>query len=284
MVRATSTAAMAAALLGAATIGLAADVEIVPPVERIKTDHPRVLLRPTGSAHAIGLDQLKALKRDAEFAQGLVTLRADRSAAAQAMVWLLTGDESAADKSIARLRAYNQKPEDAFDVWFGLRELALAYDWLYGHPKFTAELKAQVRDKAFVLVDQWGLKQGDDHVFHNYTWMNNGGLALWALACYGDDPRCGPLMQVVRTRFNERLFPAMQHLNGQAGDAMGYWYIYCMGSAVWTVVVIQSAFEIDAVGTIRDRQQDWLARQIEGMIQGTRPNLRFIPWARRCGG
>ncbi|MHC4915641.1 MAG: hypothetical protein ACYTGB_09130, partial [Planctomycetota bacterium] len=184
-------------------------VEIMPPGAEIKKDRPRLLLRPRATPHAISPGQLKKLERDAGFQEALDSLKKRDSAAGQAMVWLLTGEEAAAEKAIARLKAFNKTPEDAFDVWFGLRELSLAYDWLYDHPKFTPEIKKHVRDRAFILADKWGVPKGDDHAFHNYTWMNNCGLALWAMACYGDDPRAEELMKTARFRLNERMFPAM---------------------------------------------------------------------------
>jgi len=281
MMRRTAIVPVVALVLCTCTRARAANAEIIPPGETIKRDRPRLLLRPRATPYAISLDQLKALERDADFQQALKTLKGQKNAAAQAMVWLLTGDEAAVDKAIARLTSFDRvPPRHAFDVYFGLRELSLAYDWLHSHPKFTEELKAQVRDKAFRLVNEkmGGLRGGDDHVFHNYVWMNNCGLALWAMASYGDDPRTKALMKVVRTRFHERMFPAMEHLNGQAGDAMGYWYVYCPATCIWTLMATQSAFETDAVGVIRAKQNDWLARQLEGMIQGTLPNMRFIPW------
>ncbi|MGQ9662033.1 MAG: heparinase II/III domain-containing protein [Kiritimatiellia bacterium] len=252
--------------------------QIIPPPEQLAKDHPRVLLRPKASAHSIGLDQLKALRSDADFEKGLAALKSLPSASAQALAWLLTGDEGAAEKALARFQAFDRTPADAFDVWFGLRELALAYDWLYHHPKFSADLKRRVLDRGFILANQGGLKIGDDHVFHNYVWMSNAGLALWALACYGDDPRAEELMQTVRFRFNSRMFPAMEHLNGLAGDAMGYWYTYCLAGCVWTVMAIQSAYDTDLVREIRDKHHDWLERQLQGLIHGTLPNMRYMPW------
>ncbi len=278
-------AVTAALVLCTCTLAWAGGVEVIPPAEKIKKDHPRLLLRPKATPHAISLAQLKALKRDAEFQVALERLKREKSAASQAMVWLLTGEEAAVDKVIRRIRTLDRIPPDsAFDVWFGMRELALAYDWLYDHPKFTKEVKAEIRDKAWQLADKWGLKKGDDHVFHNYTWMNNCGMALWALASYGDDPRSEQIMKTVRFRLNKRMFPAMEHLDGLAGDAMGYWYVYCSGSCVWTLMAIQSAYEIDAAEIIREKQNDWLARQLEGMIHGTLPDIRFMPWGDMQGG
>jgi hypothetical protein len=280
-------AAAAAALLALCTCPLARAgvAEIIPPGEEIKRDRPRLLLRPGATPHAISLGQLKALKRDADFQAALEMLKREKSAASQAMVWLLTGEEAAVDRVIDRIRKLDRVPPDsAFDVWFGMRELSLAYDWLYDHPKFTEEVKKEIRGKAFELADKWGVKEGDDHVFHNYTWMNNCGLALWAMACYGDDPRAEELMKTVRFRLNQRMFPAMEHLDGHAGDAMGYWYVYCSGSCIWTLMAVQSAYDIDAAGIIREKQHNWLARQLEAMIQGTLPDMRFMPWGDMQGG
>ncbi len=253
-------------------------VEILPSGEKMRTDHPRILLRKNADPNAISIAQLKALKRDGDYEKGLEILKGRNNAASLAMLWLLTGDEGAAEKAIARLKAYDVAPGSAFDVWFGLRELSLAYDWLFDHPKFTYDIKRHVRNRAFLLAENWGVKEGDDHVFHNYTWMNNCGLAMWAMASYGDDPRAEKLLQVARFRLNQRMFPAMEHLNGMPGDAMGYWFIYCPSTCIWTLMAIQSAYGIDAMTLIKEKQNDWLTRQLESSIHGTLPNMRFIPW------
>ncbi|MHC4915297.1 MAG: hypothetical protein ACYTGB_07375, partial [Planctomycetota bacterium] len=270
--------APAALLLLTCAFAHAGVVEIMPPGDKLRKDHPRLLVRAEADPHAISIEQLKALKRDADYDAGIRMLKRRNNAASMAMLWMLTGDEAAADRAFARLEKFDRGAADAFDVFFGLRELALAYDWLYNHPKFTPELKKKVRDKAFVFCDKWGIPKGDDHVFHNYTWMNNCGMALWAMACYGDDPRAEKLMDTVRLRLNGRMFPAMEHLNGMAGDAMGYWFIYCPATCIWALMAVQSAYGIDAITPIREKQDDWLDRQLEGSIHGAMPNLRFFPW------
>ena len=72
-------------------------VEVMPPLAKLKTDRPRVLLRPKATPYAISLAQLKAIKRDAEFDYVLAKLRRQKSAAAQAMAYLMTGERAAAD-------------------------------------------------------------------------------------------------------------------------------------------------------------------------------------------
>jgi hypothetical protein len=267
-----------APVLLAATCLTARGAEVLPPADQIVNDHPRVMLRPKKGPHWISLEQLKALPRDAEFKKVLSRLRGDRSAASQAMVWLLTGDKAAADKAVERMTGYTApRRMDAFDVWFRCREMGLAYDWLYRYPGFTRPLKAKVR-KNLAPVVKAGLRIADDHVFHNYVWMGNSGLALWALATAGEDAASDRLLKTVRSRFADRMFPAMEYLQGLPGDAMGYWYVYCPGSFAWALVGFQSAFEADVAGAIETHQNHWLSRQLEGMVLSTLPDMRFMPW------
>jgi heparinase II/III-like protein len=252
--------------------------EIIPPVEKIVKDHPRVMLRPKSGKHWISLEQLKALPRDAEFKKVLGRLRGDRTASSQAMVWLLTGDRAAADKAVKRMTTYKApRKMDAFDAWFRCREMGLTYDWLYNYPGFTKEMKTKTRANMAPVV-RAGLRVSDDHVFHNYVWMGNSGLAIWALATAGEDAEADKLLKTIRSRYLNRLFPAMEHLNGLPGDAMGYWYVYCPSSFAWALMGLQSAFETDVAGAIEKHQGKWLSRQLESMVLSTLPDMRFIPW------
>ncbi|MBN1441118.1 MAG: hypothetical protein JXA90_00345, partial [Planctomycetes bacterium] len=66
--------------------------EILPPASQLRPDRPRLLLRPSKTPHAISLEELRGPPRDREFEALLGQLRGNRHAAAQAMVWLLTGE------------------------------------------------------------------------------------------------------------------------------------------------------------------------------------------------
>ena len=258
---------------------LAGAAEVIPPLAKIKGDRPRLLLRPTATPLSITLDQLKAIPRDAEFNEMLAKLRGVKDAAAQAMVYLLTGEVAAADQAIALLRAAkpSERP-DSFEVYFTLREAALAYDWLAGYPAFTKEVKAGVR-ATMNRVAARGAAGSNSHVFHNYIWMNCGGAALWALAAAGDgDPEADRIFNVMRNRLNNGMYPGMAYLNGQPGESPGYWTLYDLSPCALTVLAAQSAFETDLVGLIRKEQGDWLNRQLQTVIQEALPNLRYVTW------
>jgi len=270
--RAVFGACVGVVLLG--SVGGGAD--LIPQGGRIKTDRPRLLLRPRTTPYAVSLDQLSAIPRDDDFNTMLARLKGWKSAMAQAMVYRLTGDESAAERAIEKMRHFKASEKSGpFEVYFGLRNLALAYDWLHTYKGFTNEMKAEVRRKAAPLAAA-GMRISNDHVFHNYIWMSAGGTALWALATAGDDPQADQLLEAIRERLNDRLYPAMAYLGGAPGESMWYWALYDLSPAALSVLAAQSAYETDLVGAIKKKHGDWLGRHFLHLLHCTGPAMRYL--------
>jgi len=285
--------AMAACYIGAAAtfvclIAAAARAgdagDLIPPASEMKPGRPRLLLRPHATPRAVALEQLRGQERDADFRAMLDQLRSQEAAHAQAMVYLLTGDEAAAEKAVRRMREY-RCPEnpDTFHIFYRLLESGLAYDWLCGAPGFTPEVRAEIRARVAPLAER-GVRVSDDHVFHNYIWMSAGGVAMWAMATAGEDEAADRLFETIRTRFNRRLYPAWRYLDGLPSEPMGYWGLYVFTPGVWTLLGAQSAFETDLVGRIRTEQDGWLDRHFANLVHSTLPNLRYLPWGDLQGG
>jgi hypothetical protein len=262
----------------------AAPSDLIPPATGLKQDRPRLLLRPGRTPFAITLPQLKALSRDQDYQQllrQLENLQPPR-AAALALVYHLTGRTEAADKAVAVMESW-QTPrdkkamDDPFNVYFTCTDLALAYDWLHDHPRFGAQARANLRRKLLPFVEN-AFALGNDHVFHNYIWMYNGGAMLWALATAGEDPASDRLLAELSDRFNRQLFRAMEYLDGANGDSAGYWWLYCENSAVLVLLAAQSAFETDVMETLRRGHGDWLNRQLDFLVHSVLPDMRFAPW------
>ena len=266
-------------LLFLPTVGLAAQFEdIIPVINQIKQDRPRLLLRPHQTPLAISTDQLRHAPKGSDYATLLDQLRGQDHAAAQAMVWMLTGEETAADSALARMLQY-EEPEDydTFHVHSRLTEFGLAYDWLSTYAGFTEEKKAEVRKR--VLPVAWkGVRNANDHMFHNYVWMSAGGSAIWALATAGEDAEADRLFEAIRERFNTGLFPAMRYLEGLPSEPLGYWFYYDFSPCMLALLATQSAFEVDVATVIRERQSDWVMRHFLTMVHGVLPDMRFIPW------
>jgi hypothetical protein len=269
-----------AAPLGAAE---AAPRGLIPPIDAIKPDRPRVFLRPRATPHAISLAELRAVPRDDDCRKLVERLRGEDDAAAQALLWLLEGDPRAAEAAIARMRSYEFPGEvDTFHIYFKLLELGLAYDWLHGHEGFTEAVRAEVRARALPLA-RHGLEVANDHMFHNYIWMSAGGVAIWALATAGEDGASDEVFERVRRRFNEGLYPAWRYLDGLPSEPMGYWALYVLSPGVQVLLGAQSAFEEDLVARMR-ADGGWLDRHFENLIQSTLPDMRYIPWGDLQGG
>jgi hypothetical protein len=293
---------LAAAVGTAARQESSAAADLIPRAAGIKKDRPRLLLRPADTPYAVSLKQLRAPANDrareggspvfADTNTGTVPdaqrmiaqlegLKPPR-AAGLAMVYLLTGREEAARRAVEVMQKW-QLPQDKkvlsdpFYVYFTLGDMALAYDWLHGYPGFSAEAKAALREKLRPVAES-GYRLGNDHVFHNYVWMFNGGAMLWTLATLGDDPAADKIFAGLRDRFNHQLFRAMEYLEGSNGDSAGYWWLYCQESATLVLLATQSAFETDAVGRVRREHGDWLGRQLDYLVLSVLPDMRFVPW------
>ncbi len=262
----------------------AAPTDLIPPATGLKQNRPRLLLRPLQTPYAISLPQLKSLPHDADYQsllRQLENLRPPR-AAALALVYHLTGKNEAADRAVALMNSWRSPRDkkamnDPFNVYFTCIDLALAYDWLHDYPAFDEAAKADLRRRVQPLVEN-AFALGNDHVFHNYIWMFNGGAMLWALATAGEDSASDQLLAGLTDRFNHQLFRAMEYLDGANGDSAGYWWLYCEDSAVLVLLAAQSAFETDVMGTLRREHGDWLNRQLEFLVQSVLPDMRFAPW------
>jgi hypothetical protein len=252
--------------------------ELIPALDRIKTDRPRIFLRPQATPFAVSLEQLRGGVQDEDYRQMLDQLREQRSAAAQAMVWLLTGDTVAADSAIARMQHYEVPDRyNTFHIHSRLTEFGLTYDWLYNYRGFTDKIKAELREKIKSVA--WrGLHNTNDHIFHNYVWMSGGGAVIWALAIAGEDEESSVLFEQLRQRFNQGLFPTWRYLDGLPSEPLGYWTYYVFNPGVLTLLGAQSAFEKDILGEIEKSENNWLVRHYENMIQSVLPDMRFIPW------
>jgi Domain of unknown function (DUF4962) len=251
--------------------------QLIPELDEIAVDHPRLLLRPSETPYAISLDQLAALERDEDFEQMLNQIKDWEGAGCKALAWILTGDSTYADQAIERLQSYNYASGSTFNSYFYLREFALAYDWLYNYEGFTEEIKDDVRTRVNVLA-QIALNQTYDHIFHNYIWMSACGVAYWAIATANEDSKGDYFFNAIRARFNDALYVAMEYLDGLPSEPYGYWSLYDYASSVQSLMAFQSAFEQDLSGIVREQYGNWLERHTLNVIHHVQPNMRYISW------
>ena len=251
--------------------------QLIPELDEMAVDHPRLLLRPSETPYAISLDQLAALERDEDFEQMLNQIKGWDGADCQALAWIFTGDSTYAEQAIESMQGYNFSGGDTFHYYFHLREFALAYDWLYHYEGFTEEIKDDVRSRVNPLA-QTALNQTYDHIFHNYIWMSACGVAYWAIATADEDSEADGFFNDIRDRFNDALYVGIEYLDGLPSEPYGYWSLYDYASVVQSLVAFQSAFDRDLSGEVREQYGNWLERHTLNVIHHVQPNMRYISW------
>ena len=104
--------------------------------------------------------------------------------AGTALSWLLTHEDSFAQRSLDEMRR-SELPKPGSRTWLTYANWALAYDWLYEHPAFDAALKERVAqqllDGATVMAATPDLEHPEQASFHNYT-TRFLGLSTFALS------------------------------------------------------------------------------------------------------
>jgi heparin/heparan-sulfate lyase len=111
-----------------------------------------------------GLDILRA-----RYAAGR---RPSGDMAGNALSWLLTGQDSFAEKSLEEMR-HSTLPKPGAHAWLTYANWALAFDWLYEQPAFDVKLKnvvvEQLLDGARVMAAMPDLENPETASYHNYT-------------------------------------------------------------------------------------------------------------------
>src|SRR5665213_3326628 len=135
---------------------------------------PAMLLAPTDPFS--GLDLLRA-----RYAAGR---RPSNDISGLALSWLLTGDNSFADKALHEIAVKGMPAKPGSGNWLQYANSALAFDWLYEYRAFDPSLKdrvaAQFTDVAAVMVARPELDPPAQTSFQNYP-TRFLGLAVFAI-------------------------------------------------------------------------------------------------------
>jgi len=152
---------LVALVMSASVFGGEVSFDLVPPREKVLGEHPRLFVRRDESRFAVSLAALRAKVKDSseENRAMLESLAADGSIPSLAMRYLMTGDKEAADSAIEKMKKFSGD-SGPFTAYFGLRGVALGYDWLYHYDGFT-DRSRQVRLSAFLaqVQERFGVRR-----------------------------------------------------------------------------------------------------------------------------
>ncbi|HEY7513311.1 MAG TPA: hypothetical protein VIC87_02485, partial [Vicinamibacteria bacterium] len=155
--------------------------------------HGTVSVAPTRAAEAGRVRHPRLLVAETDPFSGLAALRARYAAGERpsddlpgwALTWLLSGDDTAAQRAFESLRADPPDRRKGSDRYKRTLRRALAFDWLYGHPGFEPALRDAVAsdlvDGAARMLALPSLADPAQASYHNHT-VRELALATFALA------------------------------------------------------------------------------------------------------
>ncbi len=206
-----------------------------------------------------------------------------------ALNWLVRGNrgqaespDSLAESTIFRMESIAQRDGNFYNG-VNLHNMSLAYDWLYNYPGFTPARKAAVRkqmlamaEKLIDTVDGQEVIYGTD-IMHNYcsnaaVAVGLAGLALWEGP---DDNEASRLLQIAENWYFERVFPAMEMMEGGWHEGMAYSLNHFLEETPIWLAAYRSATGHDWFARIKREQGNWMEQWIYFCLAKLRPDYTF---------
>ncbi len=238
--------------------------------------HPRLFFRDSAwGERSITSAQLRQRLEDSRY--GAYRNRLTYSACNYALKAYLTGDSTAAAKAIAMLRT----PFD-FDGTTTDGELvmwaAMAFDWLYNHPFFTAEIKQEVAGRlaagASYLRSQY-TGQGA-HIFHTRMSAFAVGVAMAGLAIDGHHSSAQGYIQWADSVMTKHIFAGRELQDGTVHNSLAYGRRYTMWHTGHFMSAWYSATGQDKWADVRANHGDWAWREAQFLIYARQPDSLFV--------
>jgi Heparinase II/III-like protein len=259
--------ALAFAMIG--TWGGAAAVAGTP---QVRKERPRLFMR-AKAWDGPSVQKIKSWMNRPEYQKNLGRLKG--SGFVDALRYQILGDQEAGKRAVSYLKALNVPTRKSKDSpsYTGLSTClrAATYDWMRNHPDFDAES----RKKAIAHFEWWG------DYFYGYLpgcvpfySRNSGatsGLTACALALHGDSPKADKWLVKAQKYLKENLGTIRQAEDGATGGAT-YGMVHQFTDTSNTAAMWRSATDWDAAKWIKEKQGNWLERQMLYQIWFTYPN------------
>jgi hypothetical protein len=207
----------------------------------------------------------------------LILQKLDGSLPNLALRNILLNDTAAAEKAIEQLQQPVDMAAITTDEGIEVGWQAMAFDWLYDHPAFTAEKKKKAAENI-----AWGAErliqelEHGAHVFHTrmYGWAM--GITLAGLALNGEHPQAERFAIFGRDYFRQNLFPARKLQDGSVHNSFGYGRKYTMWLTAHFLSAWYSATGEDLWQEIGSSQEDWPRKEILFNIYGRYPDKSYL--------
>ncbi len=185
------------------------------------------------------------------------------------------GDQEAGKKAVAGLKALKMptgKPDSPSYSGIATTRKALIYDWVRNHPDFDEAS----RKKAVAHLEYYGdyfKKYLNPGVVPFYS-RNTGalsGLTAVGLALHGDSPKAQGYIEHAWKYLRENVGTIREAEDGATGGS-SYGLKHQFTDCANTVAMWRSATDWDAAKWIKEKQSNWLERQMMYQVWFTYPN------------
>jgi len=234
--------------------------------------HPRLFFRDSAwGERSITTVELKKRARDTRY-QAYVN-RLNYSAANFAMKALLLDDSTAAAECVKMLTTafeFDQTTDDGVLVMWA----AMAFDWLYNSPYFSAAAKSTAINN-LVQGARWCKDQYTSqgaHIFHTRMYAFATGVGLAGLVLKGHHPEADTFINWAYSIYLNDLFPARHLQGGSVHNSLAYGRKYTIWLDGHFMSGWYSATGEDLWKKVRQEQEDWAWREAEFIMYARQPD------------
>jgi len=200
-----------------------------------------------------------------------------RGIAKQRMLqYLVNGDAAKGKEAVAWVCKYRIGGGSPSYTGAQAQRLAAGYDWVRDHPDFTEDKR-----KAVVAhLEKWGdnylkyVTGGGAPIYYARYPGAIGGLCLIGLALHGDSPKAE---KYIAGGYKAILEYGLARQYEDGATAGGTYSIYhAFPALARAVFAFESATDAELAKTIKEKQGNWLERQLLWQIWSTLPNGYFV--------
>ncbi len=257
-------------LLTVASLASAAD-----PLPTVRSQRPRLMWR-AKDWNGPSIEKIRGWMSRPEYKAQARDL--SRKAVGLAMRFHLLDDREAGKAAVAMLKKLSATPKTSGSPTYtgeNATVVAAVYDWMHDHPDFDEAS----RKKAVSHFETWAdhfkryLSPGTTPFYSRNTGALSGLTAI-AVAIYGESEKAPAYLAHAHKFLRENAGTIREAEDGATGGA-SYGLFHQFTDLAHTVAIWRSGTDWDAAKWIRQKQGDWLYRQMLYQIWITYPNGWF---------
>ena len=237
---------------------------------RVRPERPRLFVR-AKAWDGPSIEKIRTWINRPEYKYPLSSISTCRNA----IRYRLLDDKEAGKKAVAHLSSLKvpaKKPYSPSYAGIEVTETCLSYDWLRDHPEFTdAGRKSAIAHLEF--YGDYFKRYLSPGVVPFYS-RNTGalaGLTAVALALHGDSPKAQGYLEHAWKYLRENTGTIRRAEDGATGGS-SYGLMHQFTDCANTVAMWRSATDWDAAKWIKEKQGNWLERQLPYQTWFTYPN------------